>query len=530
MLTKTRLKLQVFFVALLLVSLSAVRVVAQETKTGGVFTIDDPLSNVELDPFITSWHSWPHYALYSTLFWQDKNLNYVGYLADTWEIAPDSKAITINLIKNAKFSDGTPVNAEAIKWNLDHYVDKDVASPEGANIVDVYDSIEILNDYSFILHMKTPFAPMIHYLYGMEIVSPTAYQKLGKEKFLLNPVGAGPFLLKELNTNNYVEFVRNPDYKWAPGKVYQNTGPVNLDGFKILFNADEQTILSSLETGEIQYAGIPTQNLDEVKANPDITVKSQMATEIRYVGFNTSKKPWDNVDLRRALSYAVNREEVVQLAYNGQATPLYQPLPPTIYGYNPDLDATGYHYDPDKAKAMLDQLGYKDVDGDGIREQPDGSKWVVPMNTVAGDDWKRMAEVVQSQFRDVGVQLEITQMQMVDLRQLTTTGKHDLFLLLYGETDPFILTYFFDPKRLGGSNRAWFTNDKLTELLYKADQDMNPKTRYQTITEASKIIIDQAPWIPLLVPMNLFGVRNELKNWDIDPQNNFLYWNAYIAK
>src|SRR6266849_3028423 len=89
---------------------------AQDMKKGGTFVIADSLSNVELDPFITSWHSWPHYALFSTLLWKDKDLNYIGYLANSWKASDDGKTLAMTLVKNAKFSDGTPVNADAIKW------------------------------------------------------------------------------------------------------------------------------------------------------------------------------------------------------------------------------------------------------------------------------------------------------------------------------------------------------------------------------------------------------------------------------
>lgn len=513
---------------LLVVLTSSVLAQDTELKTGGNFVIADALSNVELDPFITSWHSWPHYALFSTLLQKDEQLNYVGYLADTWQASEDGKTLSMTLIENAKFSDGTSVNAEAIKWNLMHYADEAVAAPAGADLVGLLTDVKVTGDYSLDLILDHPYAPLYNVLANLEIVSPTAYEKEGPENFKLNPVGAGPFILKEINTNNYYSFVRNPDFAWAPEENYANTGPINLDEFTIKFIDEEQTVLSAFETGELQYTGIPSQNVADVQANPDVTLKTQLVTEIRYIGFNTSKAPWDNKELRRALSYAINKDEFAELAWNGQAVPLYQPLPPTIWGHNPDLDADSIHFDLDKANSMLDELGYVDVDGDGIRENPDGSKWVVPFATVSGDEWTRQAEVIESQFRDAGIQIEISQMEMPSIRELTTTGTHDLFLLLYGSTEPSILTYFFDPARIGGSNRAWVDVPALTDLLHQADSDLNPETRYQTITEISKMVMDEAPWIFLVVPNTTVGVRNEMKNWKIFPQGDFMFWNSWI--
>jgi peptide/nickel transport system substrate-binding protein len=497
---------------------------------GGRLVVADSNSNTSLDPFVSSWHSWPHYALFPTLFSRDENLDYIGYLADTWEVSEDGTEMTITLIDFATFTDGTPVNAEAIKWNLERYANPDTGSSQGADLIGLLEEVEVVDEYTFTLHLASAYAPLFYTLSGLEIVSPTAYEELGVENFGTSPVGAGPFILKELNTDNYVLFEKNPDFTWAPPELYDHPGPVYLDEFQILFIGEEQTILSALETGEITYAGIPTQNLEDVEANPDITVHKSYLTEIRYIGFNTSKAPWDNADLRRAFAYATNREEFNTLAWNDLALPIYQPLPPTIWGHNPELDATSYHYEPETASAMLDELGYVDVDGDGLREDPEGNPWSVRISTVSADDYRRQAEVIDAQWRDLGIPVEIELLEFSALVDLTTTGTHDLFLFQYGYQDPSILTYFFDPDRKGGSNRAWFSTDELTELLIKADTDLNQETRYQTITELQQYIINESPWIFLVDPPFLAGVRSELKGWEIMPNLDFLYWNAYFEQ
>jgi peptide/nickel transport system substrate-binding protein len=335
-------------------------------------------------------------------------------------------------------------------------------------------------------------------------------------------------MLEELNTNNYILLTKNPDFTWAPPELYEHPGPVYLDELQILFINEEQTVLAALETGEVTLADVPIQNLADIQANPDITVNEALLTEIRYAGFNTSKAPWDNVELRQAFAYATDRDEVNLLGYEGLSVPLYQPLPETIWGHNPDLDAGSYHFDPDLAMQMLDELGYVDVDGDGMRETPEGEPWSVPLAVGNSDEFMRLAEVLDAQWRAVGIPVQIDPMERTALIDLTTTGTHDLFLLNYGYQDPSILTYFFDPERKGGSNRTWFSTDDLTALLVQADSDLNQETRYETITELSQYIIDQSPWVFLTVPPYLVGVRNELQNWKINPNLDFLYWNAYF--
>lgn len=521
-------KLLMFLLIVMLMSMS-MNVFAQEAGKGGRLVFADADSNTSLDPFVTPWHSTPHFAVFATLFSQAENLEYVGFLADTWEVDPSGQALTVNLIDFAMFTDGTPVNAEAIKWNLERQADPEVGSPGGADLVGLLTDVEVLDEYSFTIHLERPFAPLVFLLSGIEIVSPTAYEEMGPDDFGLNPVGSGPFIFKELNTDNYVLFERNPDFTWAPEEIYDHPGPVFLDEMQVLFLEEDQTILAALETGEIHTAGVPPQNLADAMANPDIDVQSQMMNQIRYVGFNTSKAPWDNPDLRKAFSYATNRIELVTLAWDEQAVPLFQPLPPTIWGHNPDLDGGAPQYDPDAAIALLDELGYVDANDDGIRDQPDGSEWVVPFTIGSEDEWRRQGEVLAAQWSDIGIPVEIDLMDFGSMLELTTTGTHDVFLSLYGYSDPLILTYFFDPDRKGGSNRAWYSTDKLTELLLAADSDMNQETRFETITEISQYLIDESPWVFLLVPNTLAGVRTELMDWKIHPADgSLLYWNSYF--
>jgi len=521
---------RILIVLALSLLLSTLALAQGTTHKGGKLVVADPQSNDSLDPFKASWHSWPMYALYATLFMQDKDLNYDGFLADTWEASPDGKTLTIHLIKNATFTDGTKVDGAAIKWNLDKYATPNTGVTQGADLVGLLTSTDVdaTDPYTITLHLASSYAPLYFTLSGLEIVSPTAYQKEGVDNFGTAPVGAGPFELEELNTNNYILLKKNPDFKWAPPKIFSDPGPVSLDELEVNFLSEDQTVLSALQTGELSVANIPPQNLSDVESDPNITVNKGQLQEIRYVGFNTSKAPWDNVKLRQAFAYATDRDEINQVAYNGLAVPLYQPLPATIWGHNPDLDAKSYHYDPDKAKQMLDELGYKDVDGDGIRETPDGKPWSVPLAIPTGDEFTHIAETLQAEWKDVGIPLQINTMEVQALKDLTQTGKHDLFLLYYGYADPSILTYFFDPNRKGGSNRAWFSTDELTALLTKADTDLNQTTRYQTITQMSQYVIDQSPWIFLENPPALTGVRKELQNWEIFPNQYLAYWNAYF--
>jgi ABC-type transport system substrate-binding protein len=135
--SKTNRILSLATCLLIALLLSVALVNAQDTDgdgRGGRLVVADAASDTSLDPFVTSWHSWPHYALYATLFKRDANLDYVGFLVDTWEASEDGTELSITLIENATFTDGTPVDAEAIKWNLEKYADPENTASQGADL------------------------------------------------------------------------------------------------------------------------------------------------------------------------------------------------------------------------------------------------------------------------------------------------------------------------------------------------------------------------------------------------------------
>ncbi|MBK8021143.1 MAG: hypothetical protein IPK19_06825 [Chloroflexi bacterium] len=172
---------RVLFSLLLVVVLSGVLATsAQDLPQGGRIVVADGASNVSLDPFVTSWHSWPHYALFPTLFVRDDTMEYVGFLADTREIGDDGLSLTINLIQTATFTDGTPVNAEAIKYNLDKYANPDTGASQGADLIGLLLSTEVVDEYTLKLNLASSFAPLFFVLANLEIVSPTAYEALGR--------------------------------------------------------------------------------------------------------------------------------------------------------------------------------------------------------------------------------------------------------------------------------------------------------------------------------------------------------------
>ncbi len=504
-------------------------------RKGGDLIIAELGGYYTLDPFATPWHAAPQYSVYDTLLTLKPDLTgYVGDLAeDQWEVSSDNLSVTLHIRKGITFQDGTPVNAAAIKWNLDHWTDKQVAAPGGGNLQSVYASSEAPDDTTLIIHLSSPYAPLFNELAGLEMVSPTAYQEKGPDNFAQAPVGAGAWTVKEIVPNNSVTYTRNESYAWAPPSIYENKGAVYPDTLTFKYMSDEQVQYAALETGEIALLpAVPSQFLDKAKTNPNITLVQGQEAGGTYLGFNTQFKPFDDPKVRIAISYAINRDELIQAAFNGAAVPMYSNLASSELGYSQAMEDYGKSVsdDPEKAKSLLDELGYT-VGSDGIRVGPDGKKMEYTLTTTPDDPRKRAAEAIQGQLADIGVKVNIDIKETTVVMQMTVEGTHQMILWGYGLIDPNILTYLFSSARIGKSNRTRYNNPDLDKILLAADGDLNWETRQQKVADALKILIDNRPNVPLWSQITYLGYRNDIiGGLKFDKLGGYLLTDAYLLK
>jgi peptide/nickel transport system substrate-binding protein len=464
-----------------------------------------------LDPFTNAWHATPTYAVFATLLVTAPDLkSYLPTMAESWEFGADNMSFTLKLRQDVTFTDGTPVNAEAIKWNMDKYLDPELASPGGGTLRQAVASVDVVDDYTVRFNLIAPFAYLLDELAGKEIASPTAYETLGPEQYAQELISAGEFIVKEQIPDVSILYDRNTDYNWGSSACV-NQGPPQFDQLLIKYISDTEVAYAALETGEVDIVGIPPQYLEQAKANPNITVIESVTTTTNYFGMNNEFHPFDVEGVRQAIAYAINRQEIVDIAYEGQAVVLYQPLAPGNLGYNPDMEAYGQATsdDPDKANSMLDELGYVDSDGDGIRETPEGDKMQYSLMFPQDPTVQRIAETLQSQLLNIGIS---TYLEVVDgtlMRQKTAEGSHQMFTWWYGLLTPNITTYIFDSARIGASNRNHVNDPALDALLAAQDQQLDPVKRQAAVDAVTTYLLDHRFHVPLFSPMNYTGYRND---------------------
>jgi peptide/nickel transport system substrate-binding protein len=478
-----------------------------------------------LDIFLTPWFTYTQGAMYDTLVNVNlKGDGYDGILADSWEIAPDGMSITFKLKDGVTFHDGTPWNADAALWNLNKYLDPNWPKEINQNWTEVIDNWEKVDDMTIKVNFKSPYATLFADLVVTYFVSPTAYEAEGQDNFGSNPVGTGAWIPVEIVPNNHVLYKRNPDYTW--GAPYTNGKPPAADFFEIKFIPDQAAAYASLETGEASFIPLPAQFITNAESNPDITVNKGTSGELWYLGINWKKEIYQNFDFRQAIAHALDREEIVLAAFEGDAFLTGQFVPAGTPGYNAETDAYAlekWNYDPDLSNQILDNLGWTDTDGDGIREK-DGQPLEFPVIYNTEEAVGRAAEVIQGEFQDIGIALDLNPMEAAAQADILVAEQQDFFIRPYGYPDPVILSWMVQYP-----NRNAYEDAGATELQTKADATMDPAARMKAVDDLNRYLIDQQAWFPLWTPYTLVAYRSNLQGVMFDFQGGLIFHNVTVA-
>ena len=331
--------------------------------------------------------------------------------------------------------DGTPFNAEAVAFVFNEAKRADFAYE---NLLEGLIEVTADDEYTATFHFEEPFAALIPNLAyrSMVIFSPTAYQENGEEWMATNVVGTGPFIFEEQVEGDFVQYRKNPDY-WQEGSPY-------LDSVKIVVVPDISARAAMLEAGEIDR----TTSLNDFDAprladDPDINFRVVNSTRQFYVVLNHTKHPFSNVNVRRAMNYAIDKEGIVQSVFAGQGAVLSNApvLSPGVVGYK-DMREEGqntiFPYNPDLARTLLKNAGLEDRDGNGIVEDPQGNEFSINLfgrkGVTKGDD--AIAELLQVMLGDVGIKVDIQFMEAsafsAAVKLGPTEAQYDTALLSWG--------------------------------------------------------------------------------------------------
>ena len=490
-------------------------------RSGGKLIYGLTLAPSGIDPHVnaSSELGIPLTSVYDTLVYQTANGRFVPGLATDWEVSDDGLVYTFHLRRDVTFHDGTPFNAEAVKFNLDRIADPETKSQKAVLMLGPYDHCAVVDEYTVKVFFREPYAPFLDSLSQVYLgmASPTAVQKWGLD-YQMHQVGTGPFMFKEYVPQDHLTLVRNPSYNWAPS-VFEHQGPAFLDEVEFRFFVDPATRALALESGDVHVVGeIPPQDATRLETNSGFKIVPVPIPGQPLQGFlNTAKPPTDDLRVRQALLYSTDRRAIVQTIFRQYSPVAWGPLSAVTWGYD-EAVVGRYDYDPVKARALLDEAGWQDADGDGIREK-DGQPLVVMAYLMSWGYIPEVATLLQAQWREVGVDFHSEQVAYPAALEAARLGKHNLILFNLAGSDPDLLRGFF--RSDANFNWAKVNDPQLDTLLDEGARAREPGERRAIYADIQTRIMDQALIIPIRDYANLNGTSAAVQGLTYNPQGWF---------
>jgi peptide/nickel transport system substrate-binding protein len=440
----------------------------------------------------------------------DESTQVVPGLAESWTISKDGLQYTFKLRSGIKFHDGTPLNAEAVKFSIERQINPNhPASKLGKYPFANYffgnvKAVEVLSDERVAFLLSEPRASFLAVLTApaASIVSPTAVMKWGPD-YPSHPVGTGPFRFASWDRGQRVVLERNPSY-WKY--------PVRIE--RVIYRpiVEDQARLTELLTGGLDLiVGVPADFVDQLEKNSKITLLKQVGAHVWYLGMNNQKKPFDDKRVRQALNYAVNKDAIVNDVLKGTGSASKGPVLPGTWGADGALKP--YPYDPDRARKLLAEAGYPNGFTTTLWVPESGSGMQAPV---------AMSTVMQSNLKAVGINVSLQTMEWGAYLAKLRTKEQELFALSWmaGTEDPDMVMYpllHSSQWTPVGPNRALYKNARFDALLQQARLTTDQAKRAQLYKEAQRILVDDAPWVFVDHEIQIAALTKRVQGFKLHP-------------
>ena len=450
-------------------------------------------------------------SMYEGLFGFDKDMKLQNVLAEGYKVSDDGLVYTVTLKKGVKFHDGTEFQADAVKANFDRVTNKANALRRYTLYYNIAKT-EVVDPYTVRFTLHKPFSAFINQLAHASgaMICPSAIQKYPGKELAFHPCGTGPFVLDKYNPSEILHVVKNPNY-WQKGLP-------KVDGITFKPVPENSTRVAMLRTGEADYIfPVPPEQVKILEGEKNIVVTKEPSIIERYVAFNMTKKPFDNLKVRQALNYAVNKQALAKVAFNGLADPT-KGIAPKGVEFADEYGA--WPYDPKKARALLKEAGY-----------PNGfsaTLWSLYNHTTA----QKVIQFLQQQFAQVGVKVSVmameaghrtayrlqkpeeSQLNMVYGGWSSSTGELDWAIR------PLLGTDSWAPV---ASNFGYYSNKTLDYNFRDALLTTDKAKKQAFYSVAQKATWNDCPWIYLVTEQNVSAHVKGLSGFYIQPDAGFEY-------
>ncbi len=425
--------------------------------------------------------------IYASLLIFDENYQVQPYIAKSWEVSDDNLTYTFHLRDDVTFHDGKHMTANDVLYSME----RAKASPYSAYYVEAVEEFKVLDEYTIEMVLNEPYAPLLNMLCEpfLGIINEDSVTELG-EAFGQAPVGSGPYKVVE----------------WVPGtkivleafdQFFEGNPPIK--NITVKFIPDPSTKLISLENGEVDVAdSIATNNIASVEQNENLVMLQTPSAKYCYMGMNNQNATFKNQKFRQAINYAINKEAVIQIAQDGIAQEAVCTISDQAFGYPKNM--TGYTYDVDKAKQLLEESGITATEFD-----------LICKDAVS----KKVSESIQADLSKIGIKVNVSVLEGGGYYDLLGKGNFDAFIGSWSDSlmdaDP-VVGMRYHSKFVGDpGNYNWLEDKKVDELITAGRMESDKAKREAIYGEMFQYVSDQAVEVPLFYFVSNLGASKDLK-------------------
>ncbi len=374
-----------------------------------------------------------------------------------------------------------------------------------------------MDDYTVRMHFSGPWPPAMQLLVHQQIVPKAYLEEVGTKGFIEHPIGTGPFKFVSAKPGlEEIVMERFDDY-YGGAPDLEPVGPACVE--RVIFRVipEASTRVAALLAGEVDIIqAVPPELVDTLAQTPGIQVKTAPGTRPIWMEMNVNKPPFDDVRVRQALNYAVDKDLIVEEIYGGRAVVLPGPLSPFNNFVNKKLKP--YPYDPDKALAMLAEAGWTDSDGDGILDK-NGQPFAFTIDTE--ERFRSLAEALADQFRAIGIDATVRFWEYGVIKPQLLAGERMAFLRDWGDSafDPvghFEAKWhgYVEGSPYGRGNFSGYNNERVNELIKLGETTADVEERHKIYDEAQEIVYEEAPAVFLILPEVAEAASERVQNWE----------------
>lgn len=466
------------------------------------FRLGVPADALTLDPIASSDNPsiWAELLIFDTLIRPTRDgTGLEPGLAEKWTVSSDGKEYVFTL-RPAKFSNGQPVTTNDVIFSLKRAAGE---KSEWGRFFRPITKYEVVDDHTIKMTLDKPFTPMLNNLALFSgSILPAALVEKDPQGFFANPIGSGPFVLKQWSKGEKMVLAKNPNY-WQAGKPA-------IDNAEIQVIGEDNTRVLKLQAGELDaIVDVPLNRLAQLKASKDMKTAVADVFRVELVQLNTTKKPFDDVRVRQALNYAIDKDGIIKGVLYGNAKPAASALPIMAY-HNTDLKP--YPLDLAKAKALLAEAGL-----------PDGfsTSMLVPSGDVT---YRQVATIIQDSLKKIGVTVELQSIESGSQFGTTKAGKYEMSLsyATSDTIDPDQLIGFtsVNPERANAFHTQW-KDDRVNELYDLERRTLDGPERGAMFKEMEARVHDAAPFIFLYHQGAAYATRANVSGFAVLPTSNY---------